>query len=251
MPENHTDCQVDGSFQVPETRMPAEFGLAMAIFVVVASMVGVGVLTTSGYTMALVGSNEYMLGLWVVGGVIAACGALTLAELSAALPHTGGDYVYLYHAYGPLAAFLSGWASFLVGFSGPSAASAFASAKYLLAPLGLEGSQAVVIQRVVATTAILIFAVIHVSGRERTAQVQGWITGLKLAVLGLLIVAGLVVGWPHSANLHDPKPVSGSLVVTMMFSLVYIYYAYTGWNGASYLAGEIRDAQKWSCRGQC
>jgi len=244
MPENHTDCQVDGSFQVPETRMPAEFGLAMAIFVVVASMVGVGVLTTSGYTMAQVGSNEYMLGLWVVGGVIAACGALTLAELSAALPHTGGDYVYLYHAYGPLAAFLSGWASFLVGFSGPSAASAFASAKYLLAPLGLEGSHAVVIQRVVATTAILIFAVIHVSGRERTAQVQGWITGLKLAVLGLLIVVGLVVGWPHNANLHDPKPVSGSLVVTMMFSLVYIYYAYTGWNGASYLAGEIRDAQK-------
>ena len=63
-------------------------------------------------------------------------------------------------------------------------------------------------------------------------------------MLGLLIVAGLAVGWPHSANLHDPKPVSGSLIVTMMFSLVYIYYAYTGWNGASYLAGEIRDAQK-------
>ena len=95
MPENRTDHQLDGSFQVSEARMPAEFGLAMAIFVVVASMVGVGVLTTSGYTMAMVGSNEYMLALWVVGGVIAACGALTLAELSAALPHTGGDYVYL------------------------------------------------------------------------------------------------------------------------------------------------------------
>ncbi len=216
----------------------------MAIFVVVASMVGVGVLTTSGYTMALVGSNEYMLALWVVGGVIAACGALTLAELSAAPPHTGGDYVYLYHAYGPLAAFLSGWTSFLAGFSGPSAASAFASAKYLLAPLKLEGDQAIVIQRVIATFAVLIFAVIHVSGRERTARVQGWITGLKLAALGLLIVAGLAVGWPHGSNLHDPRPVDGGLVMTMMFSLVYIYFAYTGWNGASYLAGEIKDAQK-------
>ena len=70
------------------------------------------------------------------------------------------------------------------------------------------------------------------------------ITGLKLVVLGLLIVAGLAVGWPHSANLHDARPVDGGLAVTMMFSLVYIYYAYTGWNGASYLAGEIRDAQK-------
>ena len=108
--------------------MPAEFGLATAIFVVVASMVGVGVLTTSGYTVALVGSNQFMLVLWVVGGVIAVCGALTLAELSAALPQTGGDYVYLYEAYGPLAAFLSGWVSFLIGFSGPCAASAFASA---------------------------------------------------------------------------------------------------------------------------
>ena len=87
--------------------MPAEFGLAMAIFVVLASMVGVGLLTTSGYTVALVGSNQLMLGLWIVGGVIAVCGALTLAELSAALPHTGGDFVYLYEAYGPLAAFLS------------------------------------------------------------------------------------------------------------------------------------------------
>ncbi len=224
--------------------MPAEFGLPMAIFVVVASMVGVGVLTTSGYTMALVGSNQYMLILWVVGGVIAACGALTLAELSAALPHTGGDYVYLYHAYGPLAAFLSGWTSFLAGFSGPSAASAFASSKYLLAPLNLEGTKAVVIQRVVATMAILIFAVIHVSSRERTAKIQSWITGLKLAALGLLIAAGLAVGWPHASNLHDAKPVHGELVATMLFSLVYIYYAYTGWNGASYLAGEIRDAQK-------
>ena len=89
-----------------------------------------------------------MLALWVVGGVIAVCGALTLAELSAALPHTGGDYVYLYHAYGPLVAFLSGWVSFLIGFSGPSAASAFASARFILAPLGLPGNRGVSIQSV-------------------------------------------------------------------------------------------------------
>ena len=114
--------------------MPAEFGLATATFVVVAGMVGAGVLTTSGYTVALVGSNQWMLFLWVLGGITAVCGALTLAELSAALPRTGGDYVYLYEAYGPLPAFLSGWVSFLIGFAGPSAAAAFAFAKYILAP---------------------------------------------------------------------------------------------------------------------
>src|SRR5262245_51598136 len=111
MREDDTKRHLDDSFQVSNSKMPAEFGLAMAMFVVLASMIGVGVLTTSGYTVALVGSNQFMLGLWVVGGVIAVCGALTLAELSAALPHTGGDYIYLYEAYGPLVAFLSGWVS--------------------------------------------------------------------------------------------------------------------------------------------
>lgn len=240
-PANH---QVEKSVQAAETLMPAEFGLGMAIFVVVASMVGVGILTTSGYTMALVGSNQYMLMLWVLGGVIAVCGALTLAELSAALPHTGGDYVYLYHAFGPLAAFLSGWVSFVIGFSGPCAASAFASAKFILAPLGLQGNQAVTIQRALATLGIVIFALIHISKRDRTTQVQGWITGLKILILIVLVVAGVSVGWRNTANLNDPKPVDGKLAREMMFALVYIYYAYTGWNGASYLAGEIRDPQR-------
>src|SRR4051812_24998309 len=102
----------------PEAPRPAAFGLATATFVIVASMVGVGVLTTSGFTVYYVKSNQLMLALWVVGGVIAVCGALTQAELSAALPRTGGDYVFLHEAYGPLAAFLSGWVSFLIGFAG-------------------------------------------------------------------------------------------------------------------------------------
>ena len=121
--------------------MPADFGLPTATFVVVAGMVGAGVLTTSGFTVLDVGSNQWMLLLWVLGGITAICGALTLAELSAALPKTGGDYVYLYEAYGPLPAFLSGWVSFLIGFAVPSAASAFAFAKYMIAPLQVVRSE--------------------------------------------------------------------------------------------------------------
>lgn len=224
--------------------MPAEFGVWMAMFVVVASMVGTGVLTTSGYTMYLVGSNAWMLALWMLGGVIAICGALTLAELSAALPRTGGDYVYLTEAYGPLAGFMSGWVSFLMGFSGPCASAAYGAAKYVLAPMGLTGDRATLFERGLATLAILTFAAIHVSGRRRTSLVQGWITGLKVGVLIILIVAGLAVGWPHAENLNDARPVDLGLAKTMLFSLVFIYYAYTGWNGASYLAGEIREPQK-------
>ncbi|SIO66308.1 amino acid/polyamine/organocation transporter, APC superfamily [Singulisphaera sp. GP187] len=225
-------------------RMPAEFGLPMATFIIVASMVGVGILTTSGFTVYFVGSNQLMLGLWVLGGVIAASGALTLCELSAAMPKTGGDYVYLHEAYGPLAAFLSGWVSFLIGFAAPSAAAAFGAAKFLLVPLHLEGPTALYVQRGLASFAILAFATIHTRSRSGTAQVQGWITSLKLIILVLFVLAGLAVGWPHHANLVDLPPMTGSRVVAMMFSLVYISYAYIGWNAASYLAGEIHEPQR-------
>ena len=98
-----------------------------------------------------------MLLLWLLGGITAICGALTLAELSAALPRTGGDYVYLYDAFGPLPAFLSGWVSFLIGFAVPSAASAFAFAKYMLAPFQLPGAHALIFEQALATAALLDF----------------------------------------------------------------------------------------------
>ncbi len=228
----------------PKSEMPAEFGMATATFVVVAGMVGVGVLTTSGYTVALVKSNQWMLMLWVLGGITALCGALTLAELSAAIPKTGGDYVYLYEAYGPLPAFLSGWVSFLIGFSAPSASAAFAVAKYALAPFLAPGPLTVFWQRSLATAAIVVFALIHISGRKGTAGVQGWITVLKLAVLGIVVLVGVSVGWPNWANLTDRTPLTGGLAITMMSSMVYVSYAYIGWNSASYLAGEIREPQR-------
>src|SRR4051812_12111081 len=197
--------------------MPAAFGVPTATFIVVASMVGVGVLTTSGFTVLFVGSTQLMLGLWVLGGVVAACGALTLCELSAALPRTGGDYVYLHEAYGPLAAFLSGWVSFVIGFAAPTAAAAFGSAKFLLVPLDLDESIALNAQRALASVAIVAFAAIHVSGRRGTARVQAWITALKLVLLIAFMIAGLAVGWPHAANLIDMPPLSGLPVVAMLF----------------------------------
>jgi APA family basic amino acid/polyamine antiporter len=221
------------------------FGPATVTFVVVSSMIGTGVLTTSGYTMALVGSNQLMLVLWVVGGLVALCGALTVAELSAAFPEPGGDYVYLRTAYGPLAGFLSGWVSFLIGFGGPIAAAAFASAKYLLAPLGLEGRSAELCQQVLATAVILAFGAIHASGRSRTVQAQGVATAVKLAILGSLVAAGLVAGWGRWEHLHDRPSLDASRAVTLVFALVYVSYAYTGWNAAAYLAGEVESPQRW------
>jgi APA family basic amino acid/polyamine antiporter len=219
------------------------FGQATATFVVVSSMIGTGVLTTSGFTVYFVGSNQLMLWLWVIGGVVAICGALTLAELSAMMPRTGGDYVFLTEAYGPLAGFLSGWVSFLIGFGGPIALSARAAAKYVMSPMGLTTSAGLV-ESLLATAAILAFAAVHASGRSRTIRVQGGMTVVKLAILGALAVAGIVAGWGHWANLDDRPPMTRGVLVAMASSFVYISYAYTGWNGASYLAGEVERPQE-------
>lgn len=233
--------------ETPAAEAPPEgprFGLATATFVVVSSMIGTGVLTTSGFTVYFVGSNQLMLALWVVGGVLALCGALTLCELSAALPRSGGDYVFLSEAYGPLAAFLSGWVSFLIGFGGPIAASAAAAAKYLLAPFGLDDASAAVAQPAVASVAIAALGVVHCLGRGSTIRAQAGMTALKIGVLTVLAVAGLAAGWGRWVNLADRPPLTPALVITMASSLVYISYAYTGWNAASYLAGEIDRPQE-------
>jgi APA family basic amino acid/polyamine antiporter len=221
--------------------LPVGYGLPMATYLVVSSMVGVGVLTTSGYTVASVGSNQLMLGLWLFGGLVALCGALTIAELAAALPASGGEYIFLYEAYGPLPAFLSGWVSFVIGFAAPIAASAFASASYLLAPLGLHESTARVAHQVIASVAILCFALIHTSGQTRTTWAHSVVTLFKLGVLVSFLVAGLAIGWRNGVNLADHPPLDFELAGAMVFSLVYISYAYTGWNAAAYLGGEIGD----------
>ncbi len=234
---------LDVEFSTSNTKV-AGFGLATATFVIVSSMIGVGVLTTSGHTVLKLGSNQLMLVLWVVGGIIALCGALTLAELSAALPRSGGEYVIFREAYGPLPAFLAGWVSFQFGFSAPIAAAASAASSYLLAPLALDPSIEALERKLLGSAAILGFAAIHASGRGGSEKLQGVVTILELGFLVAFVVAGLVVGGGHVANLDDRPPVDWRLSHEMLFALIYISYSYTGWNAASYIAGEIGDAPR-------
>ncbi len=226
--------------------LPKGFGTTTATFVVVSSMVGVGVLTTSGFTVLSTGSNAVMLALWAIGGLIAVCGALTQCELSAAMPKAGGDYVFLREAYGPLPAFLSGWVSFLIGFAAPIAVAASASARYLLGPLAMAPEIAWVVERSLASLTILVFAAIHVSGQSKTTKVQGVITVVKIGVLVVFATAGLFATsgqWSHLNDLGSAKQGPEGLAA-MLFSLVYIGYGYTGWNAASYIASEIEEPQK-------
>jgi APA family basic amino acid/polyamine antiporter len=213
------------------------FGLATAVFVVISSMIGTGVLTTSGFTVAHVGSNELMLVLWVVGGVLAACGALTLCELAAAIPHSGGDYVYVRVAYGPMAGFLAGWVSFLIGFGGPIAASSAAAAKYLCA--GLRLSPAAWQETSIATGIVITLGLVHGLGRHSTIRTQSIMTLVTLAFLVVLASAGLLSGRGDWSSIADRPAITPSIFLAMASSLVYVSYAYSGWNAAAYIAGEV------------
>ena len=113
---------------------PRKFGYWTGTFVVVASMIGAGILTTSGYTLQATGNPTALLARWVVGGLMALAGAFTIAELSTALPHAGGDYVFVREGFGRGAGFVAGWATFVLGFCGPTAVVAHIAVSYLSAP---------------------------------------------------------------------------------------------------------------------
>lgn len=213
------------------------FGVATATFVVVSSMVGTGVLTTSGYTVANVQSHAVALGLWLFGGLAAVCGALTLAELAAALPRSGGEYAILRVAYGPMAGFLAGWTSFLLGFAAPIAASASASAGYLLEPWPHPGW----LEPVLGTLLIAACALAHALGRKGTVGLQGFASVFTVGLLAAYAVAGLATGFPNRANLADWGQFDADRWPSAVAALIYVSYAYTGWNGAAYVAGEVRS----------
>jgi APA family basic amino acid/polyamine antiporter len=216
--------------------VPALFGTWTATYVVVSSMVGVGVLTTSGYTVISVESNALTVCLWALGGLIALCGALSLAEVASALPRSGGEYAILSEAYGRLAGFLGGWTSFLLGFAAPIAAAASASAGYILGPWPHEP----LAELLLGTALIVVCTATHALGRRGGAGLQGSVTVLTLALLGVFVAAGLASGAPGIGHMNDWPPLDAGRAQHAITALVYVAFAYTGWNGAAYIAGEVR-----------
>src|SRR5208282_1855516 len=148
-------------------------------------MIGAGIFTTSGLLMSDLGNPLLMLALWVVGGIIALCGALAYGELGAAIPDAGGEYAFLSKLYHPLLGFLSGWTSFIVGFSAPIAASAIGFSEYFIRAypqLSLWGNPAIV-KKILSICVILLFTGIHMRGIEFGARVQNVLTVSKVMLI--------------------------------------------------------------------
>lgn len=230
----------------PATTGPSsftEYRLPTLTFVVISSMVGSGILTTSGQVVARVGSHEVNLALWLLGGVVAICGALSLAELSAALPRSGGDYVYIYEAYGELPAFLAGWATLVHGFAGPIAATAWAASSYFTSAFGNAPDSKSVELTGLSTLFIVALGIWHARGSLATSRFQTVATLLMLSSLVTFVLVGLSVAAMKTQEPSTPLQAQahGWGWSALLFSLVYINYSYSGWNGAAYLAGEVRD----------
>jgi len=222
-------------------------------------MIGTGIFTSTGFLAGNLGSPALVLVVWLVGGLAAIAGAACYTELATAFPESGGEYVYLREIFGPLPAYLSGWVSFAVGFSAPTAAAALAFAAYLepflpgldpeaTEPLLRLGPIAVRLGpgQILALAVILTLAAVHALGMRPGARAQGVLTIFKLLLLAAFLVAGFAFGHGSLGNLVEPaeRTMDAPLPAAFAVSLVLVMFAFSGFNAASYLGGEIRDPRR-------
>ena len=231
-----------------------KLGLFPLTNIVIANMIGAGIFTTSGLLMTNLKNPLIMMILWLAGGAIALCGALAYGELGAAYPHAGGEYIFLSRLFHPLAGFLSGWVSFFVGFSAPIAASAIGFAEYFSrafpGTIGAEGAAAgwtqFAVKKILAIVVIVVFTLIHARGIEFGAKVQNSLTLLKVGLVLALILAGFLSGKGTMAHLFQGQDFSfgfkGWKVAGL--SLMWIMFAYSGWNASAYIGSEVKSPSR-------
>jgi APA family basic amino acid/polyamine antiporter len=206
---------------------------------VIANMVGTGVFTSLGFQIPSIPSDFSLLFLWVVGGIAALCGALCYAELAVALPRSGGEYNFLSRIYSPGVGFLAGWISALVGFAGPIALAGLAFAKYF------DDVVPGVHQELLALGITWVIAAIHLGGVRIGEWFQNISTFVKFGLIFVLIFVGVFFVHPQVLNLAPgPETVKTVLSAPFAISLVYVMYAYSGWNAATYITEEVREPAK-------
>lgn len=225
-----------------------------ATALVVANVIGAGVFTTTGFQAADLGHPGIILLLWVLGGVLAYCGALCFAELGAAMPQAGAEYIYLRESYGRAFGFMSAFVSLIAGFSAPIAAAVKSLVQYLTAYFpGLPGNVALIgavtVSDLAAIAVVWMLVAIHLRGREGGVRFNDLITLLKVGGIVAIIVAAAAIGDGNTANLLYVSPryadmAAGTVATAMATSLIFVMFCYSGWNAAAYVASEIVDPQK-------
>lgn len=221
-----------------------KFRHTTVIAVVIANMVGTGVFTSLGFQLLDIQSGFAILMLWAVGGVAAVCGALTYAELGAALPRSGGEYNFLSRIYHPAIGFVSGWVSATIGFAGPTALAAMTFAAYGTSAWSSDTPDW--LEKVFAVGLVALLTVVHGGSRRNSGTLQVLFTILKVGVIVVFCVAALLLADADQPVRFLPSAGDGALLTSTAFavSLIYVSYAYTGWNAATYLSSELENPQK-------
>ncbi|MBL8190199.1 MAG: amino acid permease [Acidobacteria bacterium] len=233
-------------------------GVWAAAAFVVTNMIGTGIFTVPAFVRTATGSGLATLGVWALGGLIAMSGALCYAELATRMPDAGGEYQYLSHIYGKLWGFVSGWISFLVGFSAAIAASSLGAANYaaevfhwdvqaavlslpwqipLPGDLSFGGTLTITQGSLLASLLIAGLALFHSTGVRHSGKLQTIIASLVVGSIILLVFAGFATGRGQWQGVVQTSSSSGLWWV----ALIQVSFAYSGWNAASYLAGEVKD----------
>lgn len=234
----------------PDTAVPTTYarriGLFSATMLVVGGIIGSGIFLNPAIVAQRVGSGELILLTWSLGAAIALLGAFIFAELGARAPAAGGGYVYLRDAFGPLPAFLYGWALLLAIASGAAAAVAVTFANYAAPLFGLGAGS----EPWLAAFAIALLSSINAVGVRPGAWTQNVFTVLKLAAIAALVIAAFVGGSPASpaecvGAACGTTPGSGSsVVVAVGTALVPVLFAYGGWQQTNFVAEEMVDARR-------
>lgn len=217
-----------------------KFGLTTASAFVIANMIGTGVFTSLGFQLMGTTNMISILLLWLLGGIIALCGALVYGELGAAMPRSGGEYHYLSKIYHPLLGFMSGWASLIVGFAAPVALACMALSSYL------NKVWPVLDPTIMGLSMLTAITLIHVYDVKVGGAVQRFFTFFKVLVIVGFIICGFVLPVEFQDITPSLETFSWSEVFSTGFavSLVWVYYAYSGWNASAYMANEIKNPQR-------
>ncbi len=221
------------------SKKPNKVGLVGATAVVIGNMIGVGVFTSLGFQLFDLDHGFPLILLWVIGGFYALCGSFCYAELTAAFPRSGGEYHLLSQVYHPALGFMSGWLSVTVGFAAPVALAAMAFGTYL------HGTYESMDAKHLSFAVVVFVACVHLWKVRFAAGFQSVFTAGKIILILVLIVCAFAMATPQEISFL-PMPGDAEQIRQAGFavSMIYVTYAYAGWNAAVYIAGEVRNPQR-------
>ena len=220
--------------------MKHRFGIHTSITLVVGSMIGTGVFVSLGYQLVEFHSGFAIASLWILGGICALCGAVCYSELASALPRSGGEYNYLREIFHPAVGFIAAWISVTVGFSAPTALVALTFGAYMKAAVDWVDPQFAAIGLIVITTGL------HMVSHRSSGSFHASFTYLKVALIVVFCVAVLALTDTPQSVSYWPRPGDWQLFAGAGFavSLIFVNYAYLGWNATNYVSEEFNHPSK-------